>query len=52
MIISVGPKFVRKQDVAKGGGFQPKVNAFKICVKLWRREEETNVTQTCHRRGV
>ena len=26
-----------------------KVNVFEICVKLWRRSEETNVTQTYHR---
>ena len=43
--------FVRKQDVAKGGELEPKVNVFKLRVKSWRRGEETNVTQTYHRRG-
>ena len=36
---------VRKQNVAKGGELKPKVNVFKICVHLWRLDEETNVTQ-------
>ena len=43
---------VRKQDVAKGEELKPKVSAFKICVKLWRRGEKINVTQTYHRRGL
>ena len=34
-----------KQDVAKEGGLEPKVNVFKIGIKLWRRDEETNVIQ-------
>ena len=42
---------MRKQDVAKGEGLEPKINVFKIYVKLWRCEEETNVTQTYHRLG-
>ena len=37
---------MRKQDVTKGGGHESKVNVFKIDVKLWRRGEETNLTQT------
>ena len=45
------PGLVRKQYVAKGEGLKPKVNVFIICVKFWRRGEETNVTQTHHRRG-
>ena len=45
------PGLVRKQD-AKGEGLEPKVNVFKISVELWRCVEETNVTQTYHRRGV
>ena len=36
-IRSLGPKLVRKQDVAKEGGLEPKVYVFEICVKLWRR---------------
>ena len=40
------PRWVRKQDVAKGGGLEPKVNVFNIDVKLWRHGEETNATQT------
>ena len=39
------PGLVRKQNVAKLRGFDPKVNVFKTHVKLWRRGEETNVTQ-------
>ena len=35
---------VRKQDVAKAGRIKPKINVFKICVKLWRHGEETNVS--------
>ena len=45
------PELVRKQDVVKGEGLESKVNVFKICVKLWRRGEETNATQTYHRPG-
>ena len=35
-LIMVGqkPGLVRKQDVAKRGELEPKVNVFKICVKL------------------
>ena len=40
------PGLVRKQNVAKLRGFEPKVNVFKKYVKLWRCGEETNVTQT------
>ena len=40
-----GPRLVRKQDFAKGGGLEPKVSVLKIDVKLWRRGEETNVTK-------
>ena len=40
-----GAGLERKQDVAKGVGLEPKVNVFKICVKLWGRSEETNVTK-------
>ena len=49
----MGPGLVRKQDVAKGGGLELKVNVFKNMCKmlLWRRGEETNITQTYHRRG-
>ena len=39
-----GAGLARKQDVAKGG-LEPKVDVFKICVKLWGRGEETNVTK-------
>ena len=35
-IRSLGPALVLKQDVAKGGGLKPKVNVFKICVKIYR----------------
>ena len=42
----IGRGLVRKQNVAKREGLEPKINAFKICVKLWRRSKETNVTQT------
>ena len=42
-------KLVRKQDVVEGEGLEPKVNVFKICVKFWRRGEETNVNQTYQR---
>ena len=45
-IRSLWPKLVRKQNLAKGGRLEPKVNVFKIVVKLWRRDEQTNVTQT------
>ena len=48
---SLCPRLVRKQDVAKERGLQPKFNAFKIRVKLWRHGEETNVTQPYHGRG-
>ena len=41
----LGLGLVRKQDVAKGGELEPKVNVLKICLKLWRRGEETNVTK-------
>ena len=36
-----------------GGGLEPKVrgNIFKICVKQRKPGEETNITQTYHRRG-
>ena len=34
-IRSLGPGLVRKQDVAKGGGLEPKVNVFKIGVKFY-----------------
>ena len=40
-----GAGLARQQDVAKGGKFEPKVDVFKICVKLWERGEETNVTK-------
>ena len=40
-----GARLARKQDVAKGGGLEPKVDVFKICVKLWGGGEETNVTK-------
>ena len=40
------PGLVHKQNVTKLRGFEPKVNVFKKYVKLWRRGEETNVTQT------
>ena len=40
-----GAGLARKQDVVKGGGLEPKVDVFKICVKLWGRGEETNVTK-------
>ena len=40
------PGLVRKEDVAKGEGLEPKVNVFKIFVKLWRRGEKTNITST------
>ena len=40
-----GAGLARKQDVAKGGGLEPKVDVFKICVKLWGRGEETNATK-------
>ena len=43
---SLWPRLVRKQDLAKGGRLEPKVNVFKIGVKLWRRDEQTYVTQT------
>ena len=46
------PGLVRQQEVAKEGRLEPKVNVFKICVKLWRCGEETNETQTYHRRGL
>ena len=42
---------MRKRYVAKRGGLESKVNAFKICAKLWRHGEETNVTQTYNRQG-
>ena len=41
-----GPRLVGKQGVAKEGGLKPKVNVFKIGIKLWRRGEEINVIQT------
>ena len=41
---------MRKQNIAKGGGLEPKVKVFKICVKLWRRGEVTNITQIYPRR--
>ena len=41
-----GLRFVRKQDVSEGREFELKVNVVKICAKLWRHGEETNVTQT------
>ena len=44
MVRSLGLRFVLKQDVAEGRGFEPKVNVFEICVKLWRRGEKTNAT--------
>ena len=28
-------RLVRKQNVAKGGGLEPKVNVFKVCVKFY-----------------
>ena len=37
-------RWVGKKNFAKGGGLEPKVNVLKICVKLRRRGEETNVT--------
>ena len=40
------PGLVRKEDVAKGEGLEPKLMFFKIFVKLWKRGEETYVTQT------
>ena len=46
---SLDPRLVRRQDVAKGEGLLPQFSVLKICVKLWRRGEETNVTQTYHR---
>ena len=36
---------MRKQDVAKGGGLEPIINVFKMCVKLGRRGEETNLSK-------
>ena len=44
-----GLRLVRKQDVAEGRGLEPKINVFKIYVKLWRRCKETNATQTHHK---
>ena len=44
-ITSLGLQLVHKQDVAKGERLEPKANVFKICVKLWRHCEETNVTK-------
>ena len=43
-IRSLERRLVRKQDVAKGEELEPKPNVFKICDKLWRCGEETNVT--------
>ena len=40
-----------KQNVGKGGRLEPKVCVFRICVKLWRRGEETYLSQTYNRRG-
>ena len=34
------PGLVRKEDVGKGEGLEPKVNVFKIFVKLGRRGEK------------
>ena len=34
-IRSFGHGLVRKQDVAKGEGLEPKVTAFKTCVKFY-----------------
>ena len=42
---NLGHGLVRKQNVAKRGGLEPKVTVFKICVKLGRRGEETNATR-------
>ena len=39
------PGLVRKEDVAKGEGLEPKVNVFKIFVKLWRRGEKLILLQ-------
>ena len=39
-----------KQNVAKGRN-KPIVDVFKICVKLWRCGEETNVAQAYRRQG-
>ena len=36
-IKSQGPRLVRKQDVAKEGGIEPKDNVFEIRLKLCRR---------------
>ena len=46
----LGVLVVRKQNVAKRGGLEPKVNVFQICVNLWRHGEKTNLPQTYHRR--
>ena len=32
---NLGLGLVRKQNVAKGRGIEPKVNVFKICVKFY-----------------
>ena len=50
-IRSLGPGLVRKQDVAKGGRLDPKVNVFKICVKFCsggavKKKCNSNVLQT------
>ena len=31
----IGPGLVRKQDVVKGRGLEPKVNVFKVCVEFY-----------------
>ena len=36
-IRSLGPRLVRKYDVAKEGGLEPNVKVFEECGKLWRR---------------
>ena len=45
------PGLVHKQNAVKREGLEPKVNVFKICVKLWRCGEESNVIRTCHRQS-
>ena len=40
-----GPGLMRQQNVAKRGGFETKLNVFKMCVKLSRCGEETDVTE-------